>query len=320
MDDRESSTPERSWLPSSGQLGVGLLSAAPLVGYQMPKAMADKAQAAKHLFDTTHGDAWMLAKGLAGAPGAVPGELDLLAKQLEHRGQTAHEAYQAATHELAGKGRVLKGMGVGMGLVGAGLAGKGLYDRFHKEGAARALSDLGMTKQALGLKLEFDSPEAAQEHMRNRNIAGALGGGLIGAGIGGVAAGKRFGIPGALVGGAAGALVGSIPGRLLADVAQDYGHRTTSTYNDTMQRLNAAAGGNIRVAQDQNIEMFRQFAEEDSERRGLVDDPHVDKATGFELDQEKRERPPGFGPPGPLAGGDAGTRMMQIGLPGSGAT
>jgi hypothetical protein len=219
---------------------------------------------------------------------------------------------------------------VGLGLIGASLVpyGAGLYRTFHPperaktasfrdRGTARALSDLGLTKTALGMTLRFQSPEEAQQHMKHRNIIGALGGGLLGGAAGGALGGRLLGVPGAVMGGVAGAALGAIPGKLLADTAHDYRERTTSTYNDTMQRLNAAAGGNIRVASA--LDEFIQFADQDAQARQQPGDA-LQNAGGFQLDQEKRERPPGFGPPSALAGSDAGTRMMQIGLPASGAT
>jgi len=218
-------------------------------------------------------------------------------------------------------------------LVAGGLAlgAKGLYDHFHEDsslhktaGMAQAFHDLGFRetsgrlfeKIALGMTLRFNSPEEVQEHNTRRNIVGALGGGLLGGAAGGALGGRLLGVPGAVMGGVAGAALGAAPGKILADTAHDYRERTTSTYNDTMQRLNAAAGGNIRVASA--LDEFIQFADQDAQQRGSADaDPA--HASGYQTDQEKRERPPGFGPPSALAGADAGTRMLQIGLPTSGA-
>lgn len=309
---------DRSLIPSSPYFhgGTALLAAAPVMGISMPRDMQRKADVAQKIVDRATMDGLRLQRGIGELEEAASPGLEDLAARLSRRAEAGTRMRDKALHQLATEGKILKGMGIGAGVLGAGLTAKGLYDHFHKQGAANALSDLGLTKTALGMTLRFRSPEEAQEHMQRRNVIGALGGGLLGAGVGGAALGKRFGVPGAVIGGVAGAALGSIPGKLLADTAHDYRERTMSTYDDTMQRMNAAAGGNIRVASA--LDEFIQFADQDAQARQQADgDPA--NVSGFQLDQEKRERPPGFGPPSALAGADAGTRMMQIGLPASGA-
>jgi hypothetical protein len=295
--------------------GGALLSAAAPLGYSLPRQYANAAASAQGALDTAIGDSTLLGHGMADITGEIPKGLNDLGDLLSQRAGAAQEALERAKLRQRAV-PYLRAASVPLALGGGALVAKGLYDHFHKEGAAGALADLGLTKTALGMTLRFRSPEEAQEHTRNRNIIGALGGGLLGAGIGGAALGKRFGVPGAVVGGIGGAMLGAIPGKILADTAHDYRERTMSTYDDTMQRMNAAAGGNIRVASA--LDEFIEFADQDAQARAS-DSPDLANASGFQLDQEKRERPPGFGPPSALAGADVGTRMMQIGLPGSGA-
>lgn len=297
-------------------LGSTIASTAIPLAWTLPRQFQAEASAAQSALDAATRDAVQLGEGI-GELGvdSLPRELQELGGRFDARAIEAQNMLDKAKIKQRSV-KYMRAAAAPLLLAGGGLVAKGLYDHFHKEGAVRALSDLGLTKTALGMTLRFRSPEEAQEHMQRRNVIGALGGGLLGAGVGGAALGKRFGVPGAVVGGVGGAMLGAIPGKILADTAHDYRERTVSTYDDTMQRMNAAAGGNIRVASA--LDEFIQFADQDAQARQQADgDPA--NASGFQLDQEKRERPPGFGPPSALAGADAGTRMMQIGLPGSGA-
>lgn len=325
---------DRPLIPSSPYFhgGTALLAAAPVMGISMPKAMQARADVAQKIIDRATNDGMRLQRGIGELEEAASPGLQDLAARLSRRAEAGTRLKERAVHQLATEGKILKGMGIGAGVLGAGLTAKGLYDHFHEDpsphktaGMAQAFHDLGFRetsgrlfeKIALGMTLRFNSPEEVQEHNTRRNVVGALGGGLLGGAAGGALGGRLLGLPGAVMGGVAGAALGSVPGKLLADTAHDYRERTTSTYNDTMQRLNAAAGGNIRVASA--LDEFIQFADQDAQQRESADaDPA--HASGFQTDQEKRERPPGFGPPSALAGADAGTRMLQIGLPASGAT
>lgn len=168
------------------------------------------------------------------------------------------------------------------------------------------------------LDLQFDSQDDAQKHLRNRELAG-LAGTLGGGAIGGAMAGKRFGLPGAVVGGAAGALLGGGPGKLLADIAHDIPQRTGAMYDNTVHRMNAAGGEGVRLASAMDLPSvapsvsdFIEFTEQ-YENEG---DAPAPKMTSFEEDMLNRLKPMGLGAESPLEGGDNGAHNVQMGLPG----
>ncbi len=226
----------------------------------------------------------LLRKGRAGIPDILRGrDKDLLGYLKAHPGRAA----------------------TGAGLLAAGGAGA-YYGGQH-------LREAVMGKEALDL--QFNSQEQAQQHNRNRNLAGAAGG-VLGAGLGGMVAGKRFGLPGAIAGGVAGSLLGGAPGKLMADVAHDIPQRTSAMYNKSMTRMNAAGGEGIRLAMDMfpaaapSVSEFLEFAEAD---HSVDEDDLV--VSGYEEDMLKRLKPMGLGADAGLEGGDTGQRNEQMGLP-----
>lgn len=100
----------------------------------------------------------------------------------------------------------------------------------------------------LGMKLTFDSPEAAQKHHKQRGQVGkALGtaGSVIGGTVGGTA-GSAAGPVGTVGGSLAGASIGEkalqAPATTMYDAGHDVQQRTKDTYNSSLARMNNAAG------------------------------------------------------------------------------
>lgn len=101
----------------------------------------------------------------------------------------------------------------------------------------------------LGMNLEFDTPEQQQLHERRRRMAGTITGtaGSVLGGIGGGIVGTAAGGPvGSLAGAAAGSVLGeklmSAPVTTAMDAYYDARHRGAKQYNQTMGRLQRAAG------------------------------------------------------------------------------
>lgn len=159
------------------------------------------------------------------------------------------------------------------------------------------------------MDLQFESPEEVADHMRNREIGGAVGT-MGGAAVGALAGGRHFGIPGAVIGSALGGVVGQGPGRMAADLIHDVPQRTESMYDTTRQRLALSGGAGIRIASAlPSVTDFLAFAEEN-------EPSDVEPAsTGFERDLQQRLRPMGLGHSSSLEGGDDATRNEVMGLP-----
>lgn len=164
--------------------------------------------------------------------------------------------------------------------------------------------------EKMAIDLQFDSQEQAQRHQKHRAIGAGVGT-LAGSALGGMIAGKRFGVPGAVIGGGLGAIVGGAPGRLAADIAHDIPQRTRSMYNHSMERMNAAGGEGVRVAAAMpSVTDFLEFAEQD--HTGVPVEPGT---TALQQDMLDRLKPAGFGAGAGLEGGDDATRNEPMGLP-----
>ncbi len=112
----------------------------------------------------------------------------------------------------------------------------------YQAGRLRALEKLGM-------QLEFNSPQQAAQHAQTRGTIGKATG-FAGNMVGGTAAG----IAGTALGGPVGSIAGGIAGGELAekavampattmyDMAHDIPQKAKKTYNQTLGRLNMAAG------------------------------------------------------------------------------
>jgi len=196
--------------------------------------------------------------------------------------------------------------------------------------------------------LRFENAQDAREHMDLRNTVGTIGGGIAGAGLGGMVGARRLGGSlGTPLGMGLGALAGAGAGRGLIDMMHDIPERTTRPYRENQERFNAAAGGNVRLAfvseeEDPgdapelkdpeegallgggdvashhgiaaaapSAEDFAAFAKQDDtleEGAGPGDLAH-------ELDPEERMRPPGWGNDSSLDAQDTATRTQELGLP-----
>jgi hypothetical protein len=144
-------------------------------------------------------------------------------------------------------------------------------DRFRIPAAAlgTVLTGVGLyqagqpvQKTAMGMDLKFDSQQQAQDHLKHRDIGGALGM-AAGAGLGARSGMRRFGTKGAIGGALLGAVVGNPAGRVATDVVHDLPDRTHRMHENTQGRMNAAGGIRIAAAAPtaEDFEMFAQLDE-----------------------------------------------------------
>jgi hypothetical protein len=142
----------------------------------------------------------------------------------------------------------------GLGTLGLGYGAYRLGDHaLQKEAAARFHTKNYVFGQKdalkkLGMKLTFDSPEAAQQHYKRigplgkaSGTAGSLVGGIVG-GTAGSAAGLPGTVAGSIAGSYAGEKVMQAPVTTAYDAQHDVRQRTRDTYRSSLSKMNASAG------------------------------------------------------------------------------